>query len=113
VSKVPPPEFSVTARLLMKPDRNCKAPPPRARIGYFDDRCRKASDMVQAERVTSKFYGLAVAGRPDASQIGEQLLGLMAAAAVQASAKHSDDLDYVLGWKLGGSPLLMMTISMS
>src|SRR5262249_1901976 len=27
VSKVPPPEFSVTARLLMKPDRNCKAPP--------------------------------------------------------------------------------------
>ena len=31
------------------------------------------------------------------SQIGEQLLGLMTAAAAQASAKHSDDLDYVLG----------------
>jgi len=26
----------------------------------------------------------------------------MTAAAVQASAKHSDDLDYVLGSKLGG-----------
>jgi hypothetical protein len=46
------------------------------------------------------------------SQIGEQLLGLMTAAAVQASAKHNDDLDYVRGSKLGGSPLLMMTISM-
>jgi hypothetical protein len=31
------------------------------------------------------------------SQIGEQLLGPMTAAAVKASAKHSDDLDYVLG----------------
>jgi len=32
VSKVPPPEFSVTARLLVKPDRNCKVPLPKARL---------------------------------------------------------------------------------
>src|SRR5262249_28400214 len=31
VSNVPPPALSVTARLVVKPDRNCKAPPPKAR----------------------------------------------------------------------------------
>src|SRR5262245_7891751 len=31
VSNVPPPELSVTARLVVKPERNCKAPPPKAR----------------------------------------------------------------------------------
>src|SRR5438132_2940906 len=31
VSKVPPPALSVTARLVVKPERNCKAPPPKAR----------------------------------------------------------------------------------
>jgi hypothetical protein len=31
VSNVPPPLFSVTARLVVKPDRNCKVPPAKAR----------------------------------------------------------------------------------
>src|SRR5262249_58708982 len=31
VSKVPPPALSVTARLVVKPDRNCSVPPPKAR----------------------------------------------------------------------------------
>jgi hypothetical protein len=31
VSKVPPPALSVMSRLVVKPDRNCKAPPPKAR----------------------------------------------------------------------------------
>src|SRR5262249_9258411 len=44
---------------------------------------------------------------------GEQLLGLMTAAAVQASAKHSDDLDYVLGSKLGGSPADKVPLKLS
>ena len=42
VSKVPPPEFSVTARLLMKPDRNCKAPPPNARLPELSPRLLSA-----------------------------------------------------------------------
>jgi hypothetical protein len=29
VSNAPPPELSVTARVVLKPDRNCKVPPPK------------------------------------------------------------------------------------
>jgi hypothetical protein len=31
VSNVPPPAFSVTVRLVVKPVRNCSVPPPKAR----------------------------------------------------------------------------------
>jgi hypothetical protein len=31
VSNVPPPLLSATVRLMVKPERNCKAPPPKAR----------------------------------------------------------------------------------
>src|SRR5262249_61780472 len=32
VSNVPPPELSDTARLVVKPDRNCKVPPPKLSV---------------------------------------------------------------------------------
>src|SRR5215471_5524693 len=31
VSKAPPPALSVTARLVVNPERNCSVPPPKAR----------------------------------------------------------------------------------
>src|SRR6516165_1488276 len=64
VSTVPPPALSVTARLVVKPDRNCKAPAPKLRVPELLPRLLSADTAsvpaLMAQDVTAEVVPVSV-----------------------------------------------------